>query len=182
MTSGIYKRTELARKHMSENRKGYHPKSEFKKGYHPKSEFKKSHIVTNETRKKISLGNKGKVISEDVKIKLSLINKNKILSLKTKEKLRQAAFKYAIQINNIICPRVGRNEKKLLDAFEKNIGYKITRQYKVSGYFLDGYIPELNLAIEIDERPKTNERDIERQKIIENKLNCKFIRINDYDN
>ena len=72
-------------------------------------------------------------------------------------------------------------EKQLLDELQEEYGYEIIRQYQVEGYFIDGYIKELNLAIEIDEKPKNKERDIERQKIIENKLNCKFLRIKDYD-
>ena len=56
--------------------------------------------------------------------------------------------------------------------------YTILSQYKVKNYFIDWYIPELNLAIELDEKHhKSNiERDRIRQKNIENELNCKFIR------
>ena len=102
-------------------------------------------------------------------------------SEETKEKMRRSTFEYVKKVCDIICPRIGHNEKKILDKLEQELHYKILRQYEVEGYFLDGYIQELNLAIEVDERPKTRERDLERQKIIENKLNCKFMRINDYD-
>ncbi len=99
----------------------------------------------------------------------------------TKQKMRTSAFEYAKKISDIICPRIGNNEKQILDILEQEINYKILRQYKCEGYFIDGYIPELNLAIEVDERPKNKERDIERENIIKNKLNCKFLRIKDYD-
>lgn len=95
--------------------------------------------------------------------------------------MRISAFEYAKKVCGIICPRIGHNEKQILDKLEQELGYKIVRQYSVEGYFIDGYIKELNLAIEIDERPKDKERDMERQKIIESKLGCNFIRINDYD-
>jgi very-short-patch-repair endonuclease len=99
----------------------------------------------------------------------------------TKEKMRISAFEYAKKICDIICPRIGHNEKQILDRLEIELRYKIKRQYEVEGYFLDGYIPELNIAIEVDERPKNTEKDLTRQKIIEQKLNCKFMRINDFD-
>jgi very-short-patch-repair endonuclease len=36
------------------------------------------------------------------------------------------------------------------DELEKEYGYKIIRQYQVEGYFLDGYVKELKLAIELN--------------------------------
>jgi hypothetical protein len=55
-------------------------------------------------------------------------------------------------------------------------------EYKIIGYSLDFYSPEYNLVIEWDEEAhyKNNilrEKDIIRQKKIENELRCKFIRI-----
>lgn len=98
----------------------------------------------------------------------------------TKEKIRKATFEYAKRVCKILCPRIGRNEREILDKLERELGNKIIRQYEVCGYFLDGFIPELKLAIEVDEKPKDRERDIERQKIIADELNCNFIRIKDY--
>jgi very-short-patch-repair endonuclease len=99
----------------------------------------------------------------------------------SKELMRKKAFEYVKLKCKACSPRIGHNEKQILDNCEKVLGYTVLRQYEVSGYFLDGYVPELFIAIEIDERPKDKEKDIERQKIIENKLGCKFIRINDFD-
>ena len=50
-----------------------------------------------------------------------------------------------------IYPNIGRDEKKILDLFENNLNYHIERQYRVAGYFIDGFCRPLNLAIEIDE-------------------------------
>ena len=54
-------------------------------------------------------------------------------------------------------------------------------QHNVLGYRIDAYFPKYKLAIEVDEQGH-NERDIdyeiERQKAIENKLGCEFIRMN----
>lgn len=83
--------------------------------------------------------------------------------------------------------RIGKNEKKILDDLELIYKYKILRQYQIDSFFLDGYIAELNLPIEIDEKEhfingKLCERDMQRQKYIQKKLNCKFMRIRDFGN
>lgn len=53
----------------------------------------------------------------------------------------------------------------------KQLGFKFRRQYSVEKFILDFYCPEKKLAIEIDGdnhfRSKTQEKDIWRQKIIE---------------
>ena len=51
----------------------------------------------------------------------------------------------------------------------------------VLGYRIDAYLPPKKLAIEVDELIHQNrdlEAEIERQKAIEERLNCKYIRIN----
>lgn len=78
-----------------------------------------------------------------------------------------------------LLPNIGIKEKETLDKLEKKFGYKILRQFKILGYYLDGYITQLNLAIEVDEpyHLKQQEQDKERQKEIEEKLNCEFLRV-----
>ena len=64
------------------------------------------------------------------------------------------------------------------DTFERK---DIQTQYSVLGYRIDLYFHEYKLAIEVDELGHTNRNanhEIERQKVLENKLNCTFIRIN----
>lgn len=128
-----------------------------------------------------NFGCKGKRCTEEKKerIRNSLIGHK--YSNESRQKMRKARFEYIKKVCGVICPNIGHNEKQILDKLENELNYKIIRQYEVEGYFLDGYIQELNLAIEVDEKPKNKERDIERQKIIENKLGCKFMRIKDYD-
>ena len=85
-----------------------------------------------------------------------------------------------------------RKEILFFDKLElvlKGMGLKIDRQYRVGKYRIDGYISELNIAIEYDENNHKNysyEAQEERQKKIEKILNCQFIRvhdgINDYEN
>jgi len=100
----------------------------------------------------------------------------------TKLKLREAQIKnIENQVFNGLpmIPCIGKQEKPILDNLEKCLTYTILRQHKVTGYFLDGYCPALNLAIEIDEpRHKNNiEKDKIREEEIKEKLNCQFLRI-----
>ena len=95
--------------------------------------------------------------------------------------MREARLEYIKKVAGIICPNIGRNEKTILDKLENELNYKIVRQFEVEGYFLDGYIPKINLAIEVDERPKILEKDIMRENYIKEKLSCEFLRIKDYD-
>lgn len=71
---------------------------------------------------------------------------------------------------------------KLLNPIINSLGYEIINQYSVSSYRIDGYIPQLKLAIEYDENEHKNytyEKHEGRQEKIENKLGCKFIRVSD---
>ena len=58
---------------------------------------------------------------------------------------------------------------------------EIILQHNVLGYWIEAYFPKYKLAIEVDGQGH-NDRDIdyerERQKAIEQKLGCEFIRIN----
>ena len=181
--------SEEHKKKISDANKGKKRSEEQKKQI---SDVHKGKKLSEDTRRKMSKARKGeknhfygKHHSEEAKKKMGEANKiarkGKNHSEETKEKMRLSAFEYVKRVRDILYPRIGHNEKRILDELEQELNYKILRQYKVAGYFLDGYIPELNLAIEVDERPKDKLKDIERQQIIENKLKCKFVRINDYD-
>ena len=77
----------------------------------------------------------------------------------------------------------GKNEKYLLDEKEKEIGYKIDRDFRILQYFPDGYCHETNTIYEVYEKyhkyTKQMEKDIIRQKKIQDKLGCKFVIIKD---
>lgn len=108
-------------------------------------------------------------------------DKNPMKRNEVKKKIRLFMINYVRENCGNILPVIGKNEKQILDKLEIQYGYKILRQYEIEGYFLDGYILELNLAIEIDEDFHENqkERDIQRQATIEKALNCTFLRIKD---
>lgn len=80
-------------------------------------------------------------------------------------------------------PNKGKNEDEALNQIEKLFQIKIIRQYPIEGFFVDGYCKEKNIVFEIDERGHKNKRkkDWIRENIIKNKLNCKIVRIKDYD-
>ena len=133
--------------------------------------------------------NHGKQVSDGIKEKISKEGYNwgmrgKKHSLESNRKNRESCIKYIekFRLNGQpLKPRIGRNEKEILDKLETKFGHKILRQFKIAGYFIDGYIPEIKLAIEIDEEHHTQqkENDVVRQKEIEDLLDCKFIRIKD---
>lgn len=155
---------------------------------------------TDETKRKMSIAQKGRTYEEIFGKKRAKQIKNKIRkSLKgklagdknpskrpeVKRKIRESMIKYIKKNRGNIYPNIGKNEEQMLDELELSLGFKIYRQFEVEGYFIDGYIPKLKLAIEIDEKKfhrktKTKNKDKIRQKEIEKKLGCKFIRIKDY--
>lgn len=168
------KKTELHRRNISLSRKGKLFSKKQKENMSKSWDYNKH--FTKETKEKIS--NKMK---ERIKNGWIHPKKGKHLSNKIKTKMRISAFNYVKNRCSILFPCIGHNEKQILDKLENKLNYKILRQYKCEGYFIDGYIPELNIVIEIDEKPKIKEKDIEREGIIKQKLNCKFVRIKDYD-
>jgi len=102
-----------------------------------------------------------------------------------KRKMRESAIKrIEKQLNNKqpLMPSIGNYETLALNNLEQCFGYKIERQKRVAGYFLDGYCSMLKLAIEIDEpnhfiRGRLRKRDLQRQNENENEIGCMFLRI-----
>ncbi len=110
-------------------------------------------------------------------------------TMKIKEKQRISRIKYIEKcLNNgePITPTIGINETKILNELENLYKYKIVRQHHIKnlGYIVDGYIPELNLIIEVDEKKKFDnsrklkEKHVIRQRNIE-EVGFKFLRVED---
>ncbi len=78
---------------------------------------------------------------------------------------------------------LGKHEKQLLNEQELKDSCKIQRQHLINhlGYCVDGYCLETNTVYEVYENYHKDhvERDLKRQKEIENYLKCKFIIIYD---
>ena len=80
--------------------------------------------------------------------------------------------------NDITLPKEQSLLIPLMNAFE---GENMQTEYSVLGYKIDLYFHDYKLAIEVDEKgPKDRSIDceIKRQKAIEKRLGCEFIRIN----
>lgn len=153
------------------------------------SEAHRGKILTDEICQKMSLSRMGHSVAEETRTKISLANMGKASPMKgkthsgdTKRKMRMAAIsRISIQAFNgmSMVPRIGIIESEVIDTLQNICPYPIIRQHQVCGYFLDGYISELNVAIEFDEakhRFKIS-RDVARQAEIEKELKCVFFRI-----
>lgn len=100
------------------------------------------------------------------------------LTTKGKEVLENA-YKYNV--------RSARLEYKILNEIKDfcdkfNIKYEC--QYRVLNYKIDMYIPDINLAIEIDEIEHNQKiiYDEQREKDIVSEIHCSFFRIKESDN
>ncbi len=94
-------------------------------------------------------------------------NGAEILTNKFKYNIRSARFEYKY-LNEI-------------EDFLNIMNIKYILQYRVDNFRIDLYIPKYNLAIEIDEKEHKYKKDydIKRQNYIEDKIHCKFIRVNE---
>lgn len=94
-------------------------------------------------------------------------------------KLKQEIGLNKVNLNN-------RKEIIFLNQLEETLkpfNIKGIRQYQILNYRIDFYIPTLNIAIEYDENNHqyyTYNQQEGRQKEIEEKLKCKFIRVTDF--
>ena len=95
----------------------------------------------------------------------------------TKQQMSESAIKRVKE--NGMCVSIGKYEKHTLDILEEYFNYTILRQHQVGRYFLDGYCPALNLAIEVDEprHRQYGDDDSTRENHIKQELNCQFLRI-----
>ena len=155
------------------------------------------------TKEKISLKMKGRKILWGDKIsktKKGKSNKSAVNKMKKtvkkrwesndktaqliRKKQRLSAIRYISKNkfnNKGLQPRIGRNEKEILDQLEFDLNISIERQFQVDGFFLDGYCKKKNIVFEVDEphhfKPKFMEKDRLKQLYIKNKLYCTFQRI-----
>lgn len=78
---------------------------------------------------------------------------------------------------------LGKNEEALLNEQEKKDNCIIDRHFSVDGFYPDGYCHKTNTIYEVYEKyhsyPSQIIKDRERQKLIQKKLNCKFVIIKD---
>ena len=130
------------------------------------------------------------------KLKNALLNSEKLKeSRKSEEYRNKKRVQYSECVKLGTKPRTCFNPKacKVFDKIMEETGVFIQHamnggEYLVEGlgYWLDGYDAENNVAYEYDEKyhfvgGKLREKDLKRQKQIEEKLHCKFIRLKDED-
>jgi len=155
------------------------------------------HKKTNSlTKKKLSILQKGENNSMFGRKHSSIARKKMILHHKgmiglkhtkeTRKQQRLARLKNIAIYKNCgqqTTPSIGTHEIKILNYIETINNVKLKRQHKIDGYFLDGYCIETNTVYEVDEADHHSEknklRDKEREEYIKDKLNCKFIRLNE---
>jgi len=136
---------------------------------------------------KISKANKGHIVTDKTrdKIRKKTLNQFKDgMPENTKKKLREIRIKQIMKVcgfTDYSWAQLEKYETEIINHLEKIHSIKFKRSYYCDGYFIDGYNEKYKIAVEIDEKhhkkPKQKEKDIKRQKYIENKLNCHFIRI-----
>lgn len=112
-----------------------------------------------------------------------LIQKSRNVSTELKEKLLKILFP-----NKDIVIATSRKEIEFIEQLEESLkAFDVIdgiKQYPIFNYRIDFYIPSLNIAIEYDENGHNNytyEQQEGRQKEIEDKLKCRFIRVTDYE-
>lgn len=138
--------------------------------------------------------NKGIPMKNDTKKKVSDGFKKNLESHKLNMRLAACATLRKLKEMGILLtyPRRGLMEIECLNLFQSISPYLIEINMEVVGVgrFIDGYIKELNLAIEFDEKEHfefingnyiLKECDIIRQNEISDELKCDFLRINFLD-
>ncbi len=135
---------------------------------------------------------KGKKDEQVFKIKMKTNGGLQLVNFINLDLLVELFIKSRKDISLDICKTIGINInnykfsciendtlKCIIDTFA---GEKMIKQYKVNKYYIDLYFEDYQLAIECDEHHTNKIYDENREKEINEILNCKFIRYKPYDN
>lgn len=113
-----------------------------------------------------------------------LISKSQLLTEAQKTEIIES-FQKAGYMREIAL--ASRQEIAFVDILEQELrswGLRGQRQYKVGKYRIDFYVPSIRLAVEFDENGHKGYSYAEqegRQKYIEERLGCAFVRVSDVD-
>lgn len=150
-------------------------------------------LITKEklnTKNTLSLGQRGTYFINEYGIMDLIINSKNIDNKKKKSFIDFLQKNSFIPKNDIYISR-DRKEIKFLDKLKESLkplniidgqAQYIVKNENGTNYRIDYYIPSLNVAIEYDEdnhKNYTYNQHEGRQKEIEDKLRCKFIRVSD---
>lgn len=132
---------------------------------------------------------KGKTHSLETKQKMSKSN-SKPKPIGFNKTMRLCVLKRIENLSGQVTPNYNPQACKLINEYGKQNGYNFQHAenggefyIKELGYWVDGYDKEKNIVIEVDEKyhfdfnGNLKNKDITRQKEIENHLQCEFIRI-----
>ncbi len=111
-----------------------------------------------------------------------LLSKSKTITSNRKQKIISEFNKQGFDLNLIVLTRKEIEFLDLLEGVLEPFNYTCYRQYIVNSKRIDFYIEDLNIAIEYDENDHkhySQEDQKKRQKMIENELGCRFIRLSD---
>lgn len=126
----------------------------------------------------------GKTYSEETLRKMSEGHKNPSDDLR--KMMRINRIKYIEKCRNNgdpISPTLGNNETDILNQIAHEFNCVLERQYRIDGFFVDGYDKTNNVVYEVEEQHhiRQKEKDLRREQYIINKLDCEFVRILDYN-
>jgi len=147
-----------------------------KKHFKENVDYTVSTVVTDITKKKSHGGNNRQ--------KYTLLNGCMEL-IKNSYNLKH---RYVTKINTLMQTNIVMTLENSTIGFVCNCIKNITdvyRQYKVGPYFVDLFIPKINIVVECDEDGHKHRDPIyehTREEFIKNKLGCEFIRFNPNDN
>jgi len=125
---------------------------------------------------------KKRIFTKETRMKMSIAQRNKKpITEETRMKMRISQIKHIEETGGNYCS-IGKNETQILDNIEQQHNIKITRQYPVIGYFLDGYDEQNNVVYEVDEKHhlKQKIKDEQRKNNIIRELQCDFVIVEDY--
>ena len=151
----------------------------------------KTGIFSKEVLKKMSEGNKKQIPWNKGKKGVQVSwNKGRtgVYSKKVLKKMRIAAIKNIENRCGQISPAYNPSACKLINKYGNNYNFQHAEnggEYRIKelGYWVDGYDKDKNVVIEVDEsfhfdcNGDLKEKDVQRQKEIEEHLNCEFIRV-----
>lgn len=149
--------------------------------------------VDNEDKKIIKMSNLKDNLPDHIKSsKIRIINKNGVLSLISKSRNISSNQKDLLLDRLGLSSYIYKRSRKEIDFkeclihFFSAFGYEVIHQYRVGVYYLDFFVPYINIGIEYDEnnhRYYDKSKEEERENFIKNSIGCKIIRISEeHDN
>ena len=159
--------------------------SETKRERYKNEKYDKSHLYGNNYGTK----NKGNIFTKEHRKNIGLTSKGRKHTPETKEKIREKLISRIEKLSGTYSPNYNPEACKIIEKYGEQHNYDFQHaenggEFKVLGYFVDGYDKNKNTVIEVLEKyhssPKQQKRDIMRKKEIKECLGCKFIEVKLY--